>query len=125
MNNCPVCGYQMVNPPTDFHICPSCGTEFGYDDCGVSYESLRERWLASGPVWWSPVDPVPDSWSPSQQLMNGVFLSASVYKAQAEIAVYDNSSTSFLSAKVSTRRGRKIRVSVAPPRLGADYALAS
>ncbi len=41
---CPVCGYAMNYPPKDHHICPVCLTEFGYDDCGTSYEELRERW---------------------------------------------------------------------------------
>jgi predicted RNA-binding Zn-ribbon protein involved in translation (DUF1610 family) len=39
MYTCPVCGFQGLSEPaydehycTFFEICPSCGTEFGYDD---------------------------------------------------------------------------------------------
>lgn len=70
MNLCPVCGFWMKYPPRDFHICPSCGTEFGYDDSGTSYEELRRRWLTTGPAWWSPVDPAPAFWNPHEQLRN-------------------------------------------------------
>ena len=76
MNNCPVCGYQMAYPANDFHICPSCGTEFGYDDSGTTYEDLRAQWLKTGPLWWSPVDPRPTGWNPFKQMMGGIFLNA-------------------------------------------------
>src|SRR2546423_638079 len=69
MNTCPVCGYIMRYPPTDHHICPSCGTEFGYDDVGIGYALLRERWVQAGARWWSPVDPQPENWRPYEQLM--------------------------------------------------------
>lgn len=28
---CPCCHEWMANPPQDFHICPHCNVEFGYD----------------------------------------------------------------------------------------------
>jgi hypothetical protein len=74
MNYCPVCGYALAYPPTDFHICPSCGTEFGYDDSGTTYEELRSRWISSGPSWWSPADPMPRNWDPFEQMKRGVVL---------------------------------------------------
>ena len=74
MNHCPVCGYLMAHPPTDFHICPSCGTEFGYDDSGASYEELRQHWLATGPNWWSPVNRRPEDWNWFNQITTGVIL---------------------------------------------------
>jgi len=74
MNFCPVCGYALPYPPADFHICPSCGTEFGYDDSGRTYEELRNRWLMSGPSWWSPVDPQPADWNPQHQMIKGLML---------------------------------------------------
>jgi hypothetical protein len=74
VNICPVCGYQMLYPPTDHHICPSCGTEFGYDDAGTTYEDLRLRWLRNGANWWSPVDQPPPGWNPISQLFLGVYL---------------------------------------------------
>lgn len=58
----------MGNPPQDYHICPSCGTEFGYDDSGGTYEELRQEWLNSGAEWWSPVDKKPPGWNPYVQL---------------------------------------------------------
>ena len=65
---CPVCGFLMDEPPADFNICPSCGTEFSYHDVGRSHEELRRIWLESGPAWWSKVDPPPPSWNPYRQL---------------------------------------------------------
>jgi hypothetical protein len=70
VNLCPVCGYLMRYPPSDFHICPSCGTEFGYDDAGRSYDQLRQAWLVAGPKWWSQVEPQPPDWNPALQLSN-------------------------------------------------------
>jgi hypothetical protein len=67
---CPVCGYPMSDPPRDYNICPSCGTEFGYEDSARSYESLRNAWFRSGAAWWSPVDPIPHGWNPLTQLEN-------------------------------------------------------
>ena len=61
---CPVCGYEMDDPPQDYNICPSCGTEFSYHDSGRTYEELRQIWLNSGAPWWSPVDKKPLGWSP-------------------------------------------------------------
>jgi hypothetical protein len=66
---CPVCGFAgLTEPPYDDHgcasfdICPSCGTEFGYDDAKQSYEELRRRWLASGALWWSQTTKPPLGW---------------------------------------------------------------
>lgn len=53
-HTCPVCGYaQLVGPPKDYLICPSCGTEFGSDDVAVTHEELRIAWLAAGSPWFS------------------------------------------------------------------------
>ena len=55
---CPVCGYhKLEDPPRDFTICPSCGTEYGFDDA-----------FANGAQWWSTVDPKPDHGDPQQQV---------------------------------------------------------
>ena len=70
VNICPVCGYQMAWPPIDFHVCPSCGTEFGYDDAGRSHVDLRSRWLEEGARWWSTNAPPPANWDPYVQLDN-------------------------------------------------------
>lgn len=45
---CPVCGYGMEDPPSDFNICPCCGTEFGYHDANTSTNTLRAAWLRGG-----------------------------------------------------------------------------
>lgn len=70
VNICPVCGYPLQWPPIDFHICPSCGTEFGYDDAGHSHADLRARWLESGAHWWSTNTLPPANWNPDVQLDN-------------------------------------------------------
>ena len=70
MDTCPVCGYRMPYTADNFHICPSCGTEFGYDDAGRTHAELRSIWLKSGAKWWSPVDPQPEGWDPYSQLEN-------------------------------------------------------
>jgi hypothetical protein len=68
---CPVCGYnELTEPPENFSICPSCGTEFGYDDDMASHDELRNRWIASGAKWWSIDESPPEFWSPISQLLN-------------------------------------------------------
>ncbi len=66
---CPVCGYYMEDPPRDYNICPSCGTEFGYHDAGRTHEELRNIWIKSGAEWWSPVDRKPERWNAYIQLL--------------------------------------------------------
>jgi hypothetical protein len=67
---CPVCGYIMADPPRDYNICPSCGTEFGIHDVNSSIADLREVWLENGPQWYSNAIPQPLDWSPFSQLAN-------------------------------------------------------
>jgi hypothetical protein len=67
---CPVCGFAELRvPPSDFSICPSCGTEFGYDDSSLTHEQLRNIWIASGAHWFA-VDEwqIPQHWNPFVQL---------------------------------------------------------
>jgi len=66
-NMCPVCGFEMEDPPRDYNICPSCGTEFGVHDLNSSIADLRDAWLRTGPRWWSNVDPAPPNWNPFSQ----------------------------------------------------------
>jgi len=68
MHDCPVCGYAMEDIPADYNICPCCGTEFGYNDAGISHAELREEWVKRGALWWSPVDPPPPGWNAAEQL---------------------------------------------------------
>ena len=68
---CPVCGYDKLRqPPVDFFICPSCGTEFGNDDFELSYEELRLRWLDNGASWFSDAVPQPENWNLFEQLLH-------------------------------------------------------
>jgi hypothetical protein len=65
---CPVCGYGMEDEPANYHICPSCGTEFGLHDQNATVEDLRAAWIKTGPKWWSKTDPQPSNWDPLAQL---------------------------------------------------------
>ena len=67
-NFCPVCGYDMDDPPRDYNICPSCGTEFDLHDLNASVLELREAWIKTGPTWWSKTDDPPKNWNPYRQL---------------------------------------------------------
>jgi hypothetical protein len=67
-NICPVCGYSLECPAADYRICPSCGTEFGYDDAGRTYSELRAAWLRSGARWWSHSRPAPAGWDAYEQI---------------------------------------------------------
>jgi hypothetical protein len=52
--SCPVCGYPLLGePPSRHSICPSCGTEFGYDDFSIGHRALRNEWLRAGAHWFS------------------------------------------------------------------------
>lgn len=67
---CPVCGFTMPAPPSDFNICPSCGTEFGNDDTDWTFEQLRQAWLEKGAHWWSNTQVPPPNWSPVEQVLH-------------------------------------------------------
>ena len=74
---CPVCGYPELSlPPEDYTICPSCGTEFGYDDFALTprdvdrrHAELRREWFERGASWFDPSTPPPLGWDPVEQLM--------------------------------------------------------
>jgi hypothetical protein len=67
---CPVCAYGMTHEPANYHICPSCGTEFGLHDQNATIEELRNAWIRTGPQWWSQTDEPPSNWNPHLQLAN-------------------------------------------------------
>lgn len=72
---CPVCGYDKLSePPVNHLICPSCGTEFEYDDFMTSHEELRKEWLAKGAPWFSRVTPKPINWDGYQQLVQAGYI---------------------------------------------------
>jgi hypothetical protein len=69
---CPVCGFsELSDPPADFNICPSCGTEFGYDDFAIDHQALRNRWIANGAQWFAGDEwPEPRGWNPFIQIVS-------------------------------------------------------
>ena len=74
-HTCPVCGYAQLDEPAldllgepTYSICPSCGTQFGYDDATRSHDELRADWLAGGGAWWSEVKHAPADWNATTQL---------------------------------------------------------
>jgi hypothetical protein len=68
---CPVCAYsEMPYPVDEGNICPCCGTEFGFDDAmGVTHRQIRDRWVAAGTPWFSPIDEPPFAWDGVAQLL--------------------------------------------------------
>lgn len=71
-NLCPVCGYDGLEDGTaSGELCSSCGTEFGYSDFQRTHAELRQRWINKEHArWWSRYTPMPDAWSPVNQLCN-------------------------------------------------------
>ncbi len=65
---CPVCMFpSLPYPPSNYHICPCCSTEFGNDDADFSHHQLREMWIASGANWFFGAPP--EHWNPWMQLI--------------------------------------------------------
>ncbi len=101
----------MRHPAADYHICPSCGTEFGYDDAGRTHADLRATWLRGGAQWWSPVDPTPFGWDPYMQVNNVVELQ-SVWAIPYGTTTQRTTSSEELSALTTLKQGetpQKIR----------------
>lgn len=80
---CPVCGYPDLPKPAwvgddaSYQDCPSCGTEFGYDDDAArddtetredAWRRLRREWVRAGSPWLSPTMDRPADWDPEEQL---------------------------------------------------------
>ncbi len=67
---CPVCGYpNLPSPLAADPICPSCLTEFGYDNEMATIDELRDRWVADGMPWrGSAAKKEPPDWDPARQL---------------------------------------------------------
>lgn len=108
MHTCPVCGYaQLEFPPEDFTICPSCGTEFGYQDTTRSHADLRRDWIANGLQWYSRVENPPIHWNPFEQLIKAnhgadiPYLQGMIIKQAVSFAVLSS---------ISARNDRKPKV---------------
>ena len=70
MMMCPVCAYRFLSDDALNHdVCPSCGTEFGYDDVAQSHESLRMEWLGNSGPWFDRSVGPPADWDPVAQVM--------------------------------------------------------
>jgi hypothetical protein len=82
---CPVCGFEMREPPRDFAICPSCGTEFGYDDAKRSHLDLRLEWMRAGTPWFSTNTHPPFQWNAWAQLRNAGYVYLDVHTVQSNI----------------------------------------
>ena len=78
---CPVCGWQYLREDAMNHdICPSCGTEFGLDDVGLSHEQLRVEWLRNGGEWFDKSTEPPAGWNPIAQLISAPQVKATTGK---------------------------------------------
>lgn len=65
---CPVCMFpSLPYPPSDYHICPCCSTEFGNDDDDYTHVQLLEMWIAGGTRWF--FGRPPEGWNPWTQLL--------------------------------------------------------
>ena len=107
-NTCPVCGYEMREPPRDYNICSSCGTEFGISDVNSSVADLRDAWLESGPAWWSKTEAQPVGWDPVEQMARaGIALKKPV--ASAETFVSTASSTASIPATAASWVGAAVQ----------------
>ena len=92
-NLCPVCGFEMDDPPRDYNICPSCGTEFGVNDLNASVVELRGVWIATGPKWWSQTDPQPGDWNPFEQLARVAGNAGLVVTGESVVRIVSSSDT--------------------------------
>jgi hypothetical protein len=110
---CPVCGYDnLEEPPFDYAICPSCGTEFGYTDAKRAHETLRQLWIANGKVWYSRVTPRPLNWDPDKQLANvWTPLSTSIEVDYGNVVVAGNNTIFTTEAVGFDFRGAFLQVS--------------
>src|ERR1051325_6379002 len=67
---CPVCGFdRMTKPAQNYHICPSCGTEFEADDFLTPRPALRAQWIDKGMPGSGRSTVKPRDWSPYHQLI--------------------------------------------------------
>jgi hypothetical protein len=107
VNVCPVCGYLLPWPASDFHICASCGTEFGYDDAGRTHAELRAIWLRSGARWWNPTTAPPVNWDPYLQLDNLLSVGSVWTKALGLEAFNQEQPSSQFAALIAGHNGQE------------------
>lgn len=84
---CPVCAFpDLPEPPENFSICPSCGTEFGFDDARASHARLRQSWIQAGVPWFSRARHAPVDWNPWLQLIKAGFVYDWPFQAKVWVA---------------------------------------
>lgn len=113
VNICPVCGFLMRYPARDWNICPSCGTEFGYDDAGRTHAELRHAWIDRGMQWWSPVESPPDGWNALEQLNNVVVFRQQIYIVP--LSYNNNTNTGIPAISATWIRRTSNRERLTPP----------
>jgi hypothetical protein len=92
-NLCPVCGFEMKDPPRNYNVCPSCGTEFGVHDQNATIEELRAAWIATGQKWWSNTEQEPAGWNPFRQLARLGLASGPIVSRSAVVLVTSTTSS--------------------------------
>jgi hypothetical protein len=102
---CPICFYDnLPRPPVAFTICPSCGTEFGYEDATRSHADLRQQWVVRGLHWFSQGTPHPDNWNPWVQLMAGGYADVA---AGMEQKLFNDAKSILVVTEVGTQAGAR------------------
>lgn len=121
---CPVCGYNgLETPPENFTVCPSCYTEFGYDDATLSAEALRREWIQNG-MRWAAADvlPPPPDWNPVRQLIEaGITYRIVLPRAELKVATVDlgpgATKITFNGSFTANLRGRIVAIGHSMPDL--------
>ena len=83
-SDCPVCGFELwfepwINGKPSDGMCPSCGTQFGFDDVLDTEDSSeqsrqefyilqRKRWIGDGMPWRGSKANRPLNWDAIKQL---------------------------------------------------------
>lgn len=115
---CPVCAYDgLEEPPAYFTICPSCGTEFGYQDFIRGHDELRAEWIAKGPQWHSSVITAPPKWDGMEQLRRGGLINYSNEggDTQTELGIIEiGQSETIINIPAGTARFNTVQYGIGP-----------
>lgn len=100
----------MGAPPRDNNICPSCGVEFGHDDCGRNFSELRREWIRDEAPWSSRLVPRPIDWNPYVQMLNAGFIDITV-GGSADLTISMDEARSATTGSVDVDTGIVTKVS--------------